>query len=959
MKELEQHPHQSRRRLALSREEQMLEAGRERSVKKRAKKLVSNTNAGVEFRDRYLDAVNQQILTMLQPYEDGKGGRKHKWYKAIKAVDTRLTAAMTINSFVDAAQKGLSMTAAREQTGKMFVALLFDQLCYGNPEREKAFQRFKQAMMHKLGDTYRRADLFLMRATDLGFDAKQYANRNMLISIGTKLQDCFTLAGLLDWEKFKKGDDTHATRYLKLSEEIMKHIEDRNDRYFDLQSPMFSATPEPPNSWLKHEDGWTRSGPYEDAMLNFRHHFVRHMGEDQKKEVEERIENGKLNKVLEAVHIIQNTPYVINEYVLAAVQWVRDEKLGSDVSSWPNLEKVKVDEVLTDIQKKAMKSQEQKDYNKGRDEQIEANMAAGASATMLKRYAAPPDPDNPSEPYGEANKLLEQGHFYMPHNCDNRGRIYHINDFGHHDTDYIRAMFSFAAEWEVTQDNIAWLYLQLANTYGNKMDKLTVDLHQQFYADNKEAILACGEDFRNSFDIWSGADDSFQFLAACREIYLAETAWAKGETYYSGLPIAVDASQSGVQHLALSLLHKDNCKRVNLSNTEQRHDIYDDCLVYAIGELFKGDKATRQLWLSNDPVTEADRKAADEHQRKLDEVHEVDGKQKLVLTGADRRAAKRRWRNSGPRRRLQWEKELEIIKQLEKQMKAEVLPYGRKVIKRNVMTYCYSSRQYGFANQLRSDWMDKLSEKVRQGKLEEHPFGSDRGFAASIYIASVHEEAIEEIVRCAKDGMKFIQEVTSILARHRMPKPSDSAVPLTDDEKKEMKTYNRNGIHLRFLTPEMNFPMYQNYIKETTKDQELTFYDKPLKDWRKEYLSIHVEHPDQLWVEKSINACAPNIVHAMDATHLMMTVLECKKQGIEDIMVVHDSFACGIGDMVTLSEALRNTLVDLYRDYNLYEDLLAQAKARHPDPDSVEWPEPPKRGKFNIDEVYDSKYSFL
>ena len=63
--------------------------------------------------------------------------------------------------------------------------------------------------------------------------------------------------------------------------------------------------------------------------------------------------------------------------------------------------------------------------------------------------------------------------------------------------------------------------------------------------------------------------------------------------------------------------------------------------------------------------------------------------------------------------------------------------------------------------------------------------------------------------------------------------------------------------------------------------------------------------------------------------------------------------------MVTLSEVLRNTLVDLYRDYNPYEDLLAQAKARHPDPDSVEWPEPPKRGTFNIDEVYDSKYSFL
>ena len=61
-------------------------------------------------------------------------------------------------------------------------------------------------------------------------------------------------------------------------------------------------------------------------------------------------------------------------------------------------------------------------------------------------------------------------------------------------------------------------------------------------------------------------------------------------------------------------------------------------------------------------------------------------------------------------------------------------------------------------------------------------------------------------------------------------------------------------------------------------------------------------------------------------------------------MVVHDSFACGIGDMDKLSFALRDQLVELYRNYNLYEDLLKQAKALHPDPDSVNWPELPERG---------------
>ena len=38
--------------------------------------------------------------------------------------------------------------------------------------------------------------------------------------------------------------------------------------------------------------------------------------------------------------------------------------------------------------------------------------------------------------------------------------------------------------------------------------------------------------------------------------------------------------------------------------------------------------------------------------------------------------------------------------------------YDRNVIKRGVMTYGYSSRQYGFAGQLRSDFMDKFTRRL-------------------------------------------------------------------------------------------------------------------------------------------------------------------------------------------------------------------------------------------------------
>ena len=84
------------------------------------------------------------------------------------------------------------------------------------------------------------------------------------------------------------------------------------------------------------------------------------------------------------------------------------------------------------------------------------------------------------------------------------------------------------------------------------------------------------------------------------------------------------------------------------------------------------------------------------------------------------------------------------------------------------MTYCYSSRQFGFSQQLRSDWMDKLSEKVRLNRLNQHPFGDDEGFDACTYLGGLHERAIENVINSAEKGMNFIQKMVRILATYEM-----------------------------------------------------------------------------------------------------------------------------------------------------------------------------------------------
>jgi DNA-directed RNA polymerase len=83
------------------------------------------------------------------------------------------------------------------------------------------------------------------------------------------------------------------------------------------------------------------------------------------------------------------------------------------------------------------------------------------------------------------------------------------------------------------------------------------------------------------------------------------------------------------------------------------------------------------------------------------------------------------------------------------------------------------------------------------------------------------------------------------------------------------------------------------------------------------------------------------------------------------MMVIHDSFATTIADTAKLDEVLRKQFISLYteNDYCLFTEMLEQAKARHSDPDSVEWPSTPRKGDedgnlLDLEEVARSKYFF-
>ena len=93
---------------------------------------------------------------------------------------------------------------------------------------------------------------------------------------------------------------------------------------------------------------------------------------------------------------------------------------------------------------------------------------------------------------------------------------------------------------------------------------------------------------------------------------------------------------------------------------------------------------------------------------------------------------------------------------------------------------------------------------------------------------------------------------------------------------------------------------------------------------------------------------------------LQMAVVLCDEKDLNDIMVVHDSFATTIADVAEMRTAVLLAMRDLYVDYDLWQDIYDQVVARLDDPKSIEMIAPlPDRsvGKLDVEDIMNSNYA--
>ena len=233
----------------------------------------------------------------------------------------------------------------------------------------------------------------------------------------------------------------------------------------------------------------------------------------------------------------------------------------------------------------------------------------------------------------------------------------------------------------------------------------------------------------------------------------------------------------------------------------------------------------------------------------------------------------------------------------------------RKIVKRIVMTTPYGSKKYSH----RTFIIDAINERG------SHPFG-DKIPEAAQWLTNLVWDVIGEVVIAARLGMDWFRDVARIIV-------------------KENK-------RVSWTTP-LNFLVEQNY--EAMKSRQIRL---SLGDGSSCKATLRVPVKDSIPdIMRQINGIAPNIIHSLDASVLLMAVEFAKHSGINSIGVVHDSFSAHASNVSLLGSVIRKSFVTLY-SLPVMENLKEQFQKMT----TKSLPPIPTMGDLSIQEVLNSKY---
>lgn len=163
-------------------------------------------------------------------------------------------------------------------------------------------------------------------------------------------------------------------------------------------------------------------------------------------------------------------------------------------------------------------------------------------------------------------KVYSKYDFYLNVNCDWRGRIYTNSFFlSYQGGDLSRSLINFSEGQKLTSEGLKYLYIFGANCYSNILSKKSFAQRITWVKNNITRIINLDKDFINL------ANKKIQFTSFC----IALKNYELNNDSLIKLPVFLDATCSGMQHLAAMLKDINLGTQVNLLTKSEDEDVND------------------------------------------------------------------------------------------------------------------------------------------------------------------------------------------------------------------------------------------------------------------------------------------------------------------------------------------------------------------------------------------------
>lgn len=396
--------------------------------------------------------------------------------------------------------------------------------------------------------------------------------------------------------------------------------------------------------------------------------------------------------------------------------------------------------------------------------------------------------------------------FYLNTHADWRGRIYtHSFFISYQGGDLNSAVLQFWDGESLTQSGLDYFYIYGANCYGKDgLGKQIFETRINWVKQNTSKIVELDPNFISS------AESPYLFLA----FSLALCKLQKDPKAIIKLPVFLDATCSGIQHLSGLLADFTLASNVNLVPSENIKDIYSTLL---------------------GPINNNINKFGEENL-------EFQNLSTIKLT--------------------------------------------RKIIKRPIMTKVYNVSILGIRDQLISEFKQiNLGDKTIRYEapgINGHVLLNN---SEVLKIASI----INTTIFTEFPSLKTIYDYFLAIVRLMV----------------------KLGIPLIWFTPS-GLEITQSYSKSQIYKVSINIRGKSkkmvLKDW-----------VDEIDKTKQVNAIIPNIIHSLDASHLINLINSAIKDKFTPILTIHDCFGTHPNRMEYLAHEVKKEFILLYSNPNFLE----------------------------------------